>query len=775
MAKSSLLAGVVAVLVNLAGALPAQAQPQPPDGTTVARIEFEGLVSVSEGFLRRVIGTRPGQPYAADQIQQDIRDLLLTRKFVDVVAVPQMDNGQAVVRFVVQEKPEIASVQLIGNKAYGDDELFKLLDFSAGAVLDRFEIRRGVEAIRDKYREDGYYYAEAQLDEAALNQDRTVVVRIVEGPQVRVKRITFEGARAFPEPRLFFMVQTETYLPILRKGAFDEDRAERDVIVLQDFYRKQGYLDARVGYRLDFDSIDRTELTVVFVVEEGDLYRIDAIELRGNEAFSTDELMADFEIAVGDAYLDADVQREASRIRDLYGEIGYVEVGVQPGYEFLDTPGVVRLVLDIREGVRSRIGRITIRGNVNTQDRVLRRELRFYPGDDFNMLEARRAERRLRETSLFTRATVTPLADDDGVREALVEVEEGVSTDFRIGLGVSTDNGVLGTFIINNRNFDLFDWPRTWGELFRGQAFRGAGQRLRLQLEPGNDISQFRIGFTEPYLLDKPVRLDTQAYLFQRARESYDEERLGLTASLSRRFESGLARGWAVEGAIRAENIKIDNLRTLAANPIFRARGNTFLTSLKGSLVRDTTDSRFQPSEGYRLSLAWEQVGALGGDDAFGKPTASASWYRTLQTDALDRKSILALRADAGYIVGNAPVFERFYGGGFGSIRGFEFRGVSPRAGLFNDRVGGDFILLVGGEYSFPVYGENLRGVAFVDMGTVEEGLEITDWRASIGLGLRINVEFFGPIPIVLDWGIPIADGEFDDTRIFNFSFGGSF
>jgi len=133
------------------------------------------------------------------------------------------------------------------------------------------------------------------------------------------------------------------------------------------------------------------------------------------------------------------------------------------------------------------------------------------------------------------------------------------------------------------------------------------------------------------------------------------------------------------------------------------------------------------------------------------------------------------VRADAAYIVGDAPVFERFYGGGFGSIRGFDFRGVSPRAGVFNNRVGGDFILLTGAEYSFPLYAKTVRGVTFLDMGTVEEDFGITSWRASVGFGFRVTINFFGPVPFVFDFGWPIAKDDDDDTRVFNFSMGASF
>ena len=187
------------------------------------------------------------------------------------------------------------------------------------------------------------------------------------------------------------------------------------------------------------------------------------------------------------------------------------------------------------------------------------------------------------------------------------------------------------------------------------------------------------------------------------------------------------------------------------------------------------TDSRVFPTQGYRFSVSWEQAGLLGGDYDFGKPAISYAWYKTVKTDILDRKSVLAVRADTAYIVGDAPVFERYYAGGFGSLRGFSFRGISPRDGVKHNRVGGDFIFLTGGEYSFPLYGKMFRGVTFLDMGTVEKSLGITTWRAAVGLGLRVQVDFFGPVPIVFDFGFPIAVGDRDNTQIFNFAFGASF
>lgn len=768
-----LLAGVL-LWGGVVGAAPAQQQPT--DGMVVRRVEVRGLQAISEAYIRRVIKTREEQPFSRRQVEEDVRELLRSRKFLAAFATTAVEEGQAVVVYNVQEKPTLAMVELIGNKRFTDAQLYEVTP-AAGAVMDRYEINRARDDIVQKYKQKGHYYVDVRIDERALETEARLVYRITEGPRVKVRHIRYEGNRTLSPRRLGTRIETKTYIWIFRTGALDEDQAERDALAVLKLYRDEGFLDARVGYRLDFDPVERADVDLVFVIEEGPRYRIREIAFEGNTVFGDERLRAVMNLAPGRIARDEVLQEDIKRVRDLYGEIGYVTVAVNTRYDFLDEPGVVRLRYTLDEGSQSRFGRITIRGNRQTKDEVVRRELRFYPGELFNTVEARKAEQRLRETGLFRPEgiEIVPLEEREGLREALVTVEETETTQFLVGFGVSTDNGVIGSLSIDNRNFDLFDWPHTWGEFFRGRAFKGDGQRLLFQAEPGTEVSRFRISFTEPYLLDRPVRLDTSVYLFQRGREGYNEERLGYVLSLSKRFTGGLLDGWAVEGSTRIEGINIDDVDPLAARLIREAKGNHFLTAVKGAIVRDTTDSRMMPTEGYRLTFSWEQVGALGGDHDFGKPAVSGAWYKTVSTDILDRKSVLALRADAAYIVGDAPVFERYYAGGFGSLRGFSFRGVSPRSGIKNQPIGGDFIFLTGGEYSFPLYGKTFRGVTFLDMGTVEEGFEISSWRAAVGFGLRVQVDFFGPVPIVFDFGFPIAKNDYDDTRVFNFAFGASF
>ncbi|MEK7756164.1 MAG: BamA/TamA family outer membrane protein, partial [Planctomycetota bacterium] len=124
-----------------------------------------------------------------------------------------------------------------------------------------------------------------------------------------------------------------------------------------------------------------------------------------------------------------------------------------------------------------------------------------------------------------------------------------------------------------------------------------------------------------------------------------------------------------------------------------------------------------------------------------------------------------------GAIVGDAPVFERFYAGGTGSIRGFEFRGIGERDGLDDNNIGGDYLLLMGAEYSYPLYGENLRGHVFLDTGTAGAGA----YRAAVGTGVRLTINLFGPLPLEFNLAMPVAKGDGDDEQVFSFLVGGIF
>jgi len=765
--------GVLGLLAASRAQTAATAPAGPMDGGIVREIRIQGLERIDEGYVRNQLRTAAGQPYSAKQMSEDVGRLLRTGRFLEVRATPEPADGEVIVTLVVREKPVVAAIEIRGNVKFATKDLLKDLDFGIGDPVDRFQINQGRDTIERKYRDAGYAYAEVTVEEEALTTEQRVVYNIVEGPRVRVRQIVFEGNAAYKPAELFRLVSTKPYIWVFRTGEFDADKAQRDAENIQTFYREHGFLEAEVSYRPEFLDEARENMRLVFVINEGTRYTIKEIRITGNTVFTTEDLLAKLKLHAGD-YFDAfKLKDDAQTIETEYGRQGYIYATTTPSRVFAEEPGQVVITLRIAEDSQFTMGRIEIHGNAQTQDKVVRRELRFYPGELYDTTKVRDAEKRIKDTQLFTEATITPVGNSPDVRDALVQVTESPKTvNFIVGAGVSSDSGLAGNIVLENTNFDLFDFPRNATEFFKGKSFRGAGQTARIQLEPGTEVQRFRIDFREPYLMDQPIGLSTSAYYFERDRGPYDEQRLGLTWGFDHRFESGALKGWTGTLGFRTEWVGIRHVKFLSAEDIRDVEGGNYLSSIEPALIHDTTDSVFTPTKGHRFKLGWEQAGLMGGNFTYSKVTASYVQHWTVTSDEYDRKSVLSARVNAGYMFGNTPVFERFYAGGIGSFRGFRFRGISPRQGIRNDKVGGDFMLLSGGEYVVPIYEKVIQGVAFLDMGTVEREISIRTWRMSVGVGVRLTLPFFGTVPMEFDLGFPVLKNSEDQEQIFSFYVG---
>jgi outer membrane protein insertion porin family len=132
---------------------------------------------------------------------------------------------------------------------------------------------------------------------------------------------------------------------------------------------------------------------------------------------------------------------------------------------------------------------------------------------------------------------------------------------------------------------------------------------------------------------------------------------------------------------------------------------------------------------------------------------------------------VLSYSTRLGFTGNDTPVYDRYFAGGYSTLRGFDFRGASP---VTQDiRVGGDFEWLNSFEYLFPLTADDMmHGVVFVDYGTVEENVSLHDMRVAPGFGLRVTVPAMGPAPIALDFAWPIASAPYDDKQVFSFSIG---
>ena len=743
------------------------------DGPTINDIVVQGNQALSRDAVLYHVRSRVGQPYDQTVVQADEQRLLQTGRFRSVRAFVARQVDGVVLTFEVLEHPTIESVVLVGNKEMKTDRLTGEMPYAAGDPFNAFTIEAGTNALVTIYQQRGYQFVEV----TASSTGRQVTYTIIEGPKIALRAVRFEGNHHYRDWELRQRVGTSAGLvPRMVRAALDPEQIDRDIHVLRQIYIDDGYLGVEVSHRLEY-SADKKWVTVIFVIAEHDRYRINLIQFEGNVVFGDDQLIRRTELEQGDFVRAAVVRRSTQRLQDTYGEVGYIEATVQVRYVYVDPaadppawtaslseerPALVNIVFEIVERDEYLIGQISIRGNTVTQERVIRRELRFFPEQHFDAVAVRKARQRLMETQLFDQVTITPVGEGR-TRNVLVEVVEADTGNIMFGVGVSTNSGLLGSVSMTEHNFDIFAWP--WSG-HTGQTFRGAGQRFRISAEPGTDLMRFTIDWFEPYLFDKPYTLGVKGFLFTRGRDTYDELRGGTVVSVGRR----LPNRWYAEFATRIEAVEISSLDSSAPPDVVSDQGTHALVGLKGTLVRDRTDSRWMPTAGDRFQVSFEQVV---GSATFGRLDASYKVYHTVYVDALDRRHVLAGRAAIGQIFGDAPVFERYYGGGLGSLRGFEYRGVTPRQG--GERVGGDFMLVLGADYIFPIFGDRLKGVTFIDTGTVESSTGISDYRVSIGAGLRWVVPLLGPVPVSIDFAIPLLKGDGDDTQVIAFFIGWSY
>lgn len=741
----------------------------------VAEVRLEGLDQVSERLVRNQIRMKAGRPYDSDTVSEDVVRINHLGRFSTVRAeVTPRDDGSLVLTYVLREWPLLEDVQVIGNRKIDDQRIKDLVLLGPGDPIDPFLIERGVRLIEDEYREEGYFVADVELDEDALEEQRVLIFQVREGPRVRIKEIRFRGAASLDEEELRREVESETFLPIFREGRLSREQLELDAAAVRELYRDRGYLDAQVGRRIDL-SPDQTDAVVTFLVEEGPRYLVDSVQIEGARRFSEEQVRQHLELGPGDIYSTSAQQQSAQRVRLLYGRIGYIDTRVNIDRLFHEDRPRVDLRVTIEEQAEPAIvGKVEVRGNELTKTRVILREVRgMTPGRRFDLAGVQETRRRLEQSRFFGTTNLSILGDeDDQVRDVLLEVEEQNTGSISFGVGLSSDVGVLGSIDLTQRNFDITDIPESPGEFFAGRSFRGAGQSFRLALQPGNEFSNYSVSFSEPHLLNSDYSISTSAFFRTREYDDFDEQRLGGSLGFGRRFGDV----WSGSVQARAANVDIGSISNLAPVDIFDVEGESLLTTLGLGIERDTVDNRFDPQRGSLLSLGIERAGLIGGDFDYTRLTGTYNKYWTLQRDFLDRPSVLSFRLQGGWIVeeDESPVFERFFAGGHRSFRGFAFRGVGPRgitpAGtLSDDPVGGDWMLLLGLQYEFPLVGETLRGVVFTDQGTVQEDVGLDEWRVAIGTGVRIKVPFVSQVPFALDFAIPLREQENDETTIFSF------
>ena len=527
-------------------------------------------------------------------------------------------------------------------------------------------------------------------------------------------------------------------------------------------------------------SPDKTKMFIKIVVEEGERYHVGATHIKGNKLFTDSELEEILELKKEDPFMPETFQKDTQNIKNTYGSQGYVNAVVNASHKYSQDKPEVDITYDIEEKERIFIEKISISGNDKTKDNVIRRELLFYPGEILDTEKIRISQQRLVNTGFFDNESGIPTNIDyepgskSNTRNVLVEVKEGRTGLLRFGGGLGANVGLFADVSYTDKNFDIFDFPKNWKDFVSGNAFRGGGHVVTLRLSPGFQRTEGLFSFTNPSVFDTGYSLGLSSFVFRRAREDYDEERKGAKITVGKQ----IGRSLVLRLTPNYEVIGVQNIDDNAPKTVKDIEGSSSKLSLELSAVLDRRDNRATPTKGYQVQTSVEVSGL---DVDIVKFSMSATNYKTLFDFPNWGKHVISFGGTIGVVDSTTdeevPIFERFFGGGSGSIRGFSFRGVGPVDETTGEQTGGEILMLGSVEYTMPVYTDMARGALFLDVGKADNeinDINLNNMRASVGFGVRIRVPFLGNSIVSVDFGIPIVRKDEDDTQTITFNFGGA-
>jgi len=711
---------------------------------------------VQEAVILARVGAKIGSPFVANRTAEDIRAIFSLGFFDDVQVKVEDFEGGVKLTYMVVERPFVRDIVFAGNKKEDAATLQDKIDLKLGSVYNPVEVNRGADKLKEFYEQEGYFEVGITPEvEKLADGDVTITYRIAEGRRISIDQIVIEGAQGLTPKQVKGAMDTQEREYIVLRGTVQRQKLDEDVDRIIQLYNDFGYVQARVeSSEIQVDR-EKARATVRVVVVEGPQFKVGGVDVTGNAVLPIEEVRKRIELKTGDVFSRSKLRDSVKGITDLYSAVGRASADVAPN-TLQDIPArLVNIVFEINEGPETYVERINIAGNTRSEEKILRREIPMAEGDLFTSQKLARAKQRLTNLNYFDKveAKTAPGSAKDKII-VNIDVTEKPTGLFSIGGGYSSQDGVLGTLDLSQRNF------------------LGKGWEVFLRLRGGENLQTGTIGFTEPWLFDRPLAAGFDLFNTRRILPDYTVESLGGDIRLGH----PLGEYSRINAVYRVSQDRISDVNELGSPQLISQKG-THLTSLVGvNLSRDTRDNVYDPTRGSTASIGLDFAG-VGFGEKFVRSVAAATYFQPLPW----LEHVLSFRFTAGYSFGwdkdSVPLFERFYLGGSNSLRQFKSLQVSPRDNT-GTRIGGNSELLGTIEYQIPLF-FGIKAALFYDVGQVwgpdiQGGakIDLSDLRHGVGAGFRWNSPF-GPIRV--DYGIKLDQRKGESFGEFNFSAGSSF
>ncbi len=734
---------------------------------TVAEVVFEQTSEpkLITDLFKHQVSVRAGQELDQKKINADLKNLFDTGVINPPdVRIEPVDGENVKVVYVISARPVVAFLTFEGNNKFDDQEIRKRLEVSQGQPLNNKALENSVAAIREFYHEKGYTDATV-VPQIFTDDAGNMHVNIVIDEKLRqqIDEVIFSGTNGeFSDFTLKGTVANRWDFMgwLLPRGFIQRDEFENDKVRLRDLYWSKGYLDFEVeDIVVTTHADDAEKVDIEFKIHTGEPYTVGEVTFSGNSFLDTEILAGLSAFAPGDVYDIANENATVRAITTMYGRSGYADCMVNVERDADYSNHVVNMNISIMEGRPFTVAEVLLTGNESTKQKVILRELVIHDGDDLDAERIEISRQRLLNMGYFNRVdTFVTDSDDPAKRNVHFDVEERRAYDISVGAEFSDVNSLAGMASVSNNNFDLFN---PWN------GFVGGGQRLRLAGAAGFHGGGANLNFMEPWLFDLPLRFELNGYWDNNILPDWEEERLGVSTNLSHKIFDDFT---SFTYGYKFESVKVHDMEIWS---LMDEEDRDLVSEFSFIASRDTRDNPMNPTEGYSINFKGAvSPKFLGSSEDFYRLEASGSYYLNF----FDKAIVWGTRAKVGVVSGfnrdeAVPLYERYFLGGGDSIRGFEWRTVSPvdRAG---DPVGGQTMFIVSSEISHPIW-QFIRGAAFVDIGSAYSGAYSFGpggINIGAGYGLRIMIPQIN-LPLRLDLAYPVLSEQCSESDKLRFHF----
>lgn len=722
-------------------------------------IQVIGTKKVEKEAVLEKISVKKGMMLNNYMVKKSLKQIYAMKYFESVEAHHEVKNGKNILVLRLKEKPIVSAIKFEGNNEVSSDDLKEVLKTKEFTILDISTVKADVKGLGKTYEEKGFYLAQIDYKVVKAKGDNVdIVFKIKEFDKVRVKKVTFLGNRAFSDDELKGIMETQEeglFSFMGSSGNFKEFNFQADIERIKYFYNDKGYLQANLGSPEITVSEDKKWVFITVKINEGPQYTINNISFQGEMLFPESDLREKISTAKDNIYSESILRQDIQLLTEKYQDKGYAFANVLRHIRFVPGENKVNVEFSFEKGKIAYFGKITVKGNNKTRDKVVRRELLIREGVKFSGSALRRSKENVNRLGFFEPGsvifnTITSKERDD-VLDVEIQVKERNTGQLSLGAGYSTATGEFLQASISQNNF------------------RGLGQTLSFSLNWAANQRTFSLGFTEPYLFDT---------LWTGGGEISSQNNELNNGFNYKRDSFNLRVGHPIFDLFTRLFLiyKIEDTQIKSANDptIDEATENGLASIIRSTIVRDKRNNRFEPSKGYYLSYSLEYSG-IGGEKKWLKNEADMRYFYNVFGDLVLRYRLYGAKIEKLDERG-IPRTERFTLGGSRNLRGYTFEAIGPRTTVldtqgilrtFNN--GGRFATFTSVEFEHPLAREaGLKWVVFFDAGHAGRYNNIKLYK-DYGFGFR----WFSPIGVLrFEFGYPIGkEGENAGSQ-FHFDIG---